>query len=132
MREDQDVASRQEARPQQATTVSHTPGPWMVVCTNPAAKNPHMGWWDVETESGFIVAASLTLADATAVAALPDLMQAAVLLETAEDFNANDCDECGGDGVPELCPKCFPLFDDARVTRRAAIAKASQPSGEPA
>lgn len=51
-----------------------------------------------------------------------DLLQACLLQEAAEDFNANDCDECGGEGVPELCPKCVPLFDDARVARRNAIA----------
>jgi hypothetical protein len=58
------------------------------------------------------------------IAAAPDLLEAARLLEAAEDFNANDCRECEGEGVPELCPQCFPLFDAARVARRAALAKA--------
>lgn len=42
-------------------------------------------------------------------------------LEAAELAHAN-CDECEGEGVPELCEKCFPLFDDARVMRRTALA----------
>lgn len=62
-------------------------------------------------------------ANARLIAAAPDLLEAAVLLEKAEEAHAN-CDECGGEEVPELCPKCFPLFDNARLKRRAAIAKA--------
>jgi hypothetical protein len=58
-----------------------------------------------------------------ALAEKSELLAAAKKLEEAEDFNAN-CDECEGEGVPELCEKCFPLFDDARVMRRIAIAKA--------
>lgn len=53
-----------------------------------------------------------------------ELLGAATLLEKTEEAHAN-CDECGGEEVPELCPKCFPLFDDARLKRRAAIAKAT-------
>jgi hypothetical protein len=56
--------------------------------------------------------------------AAPDLLAAAMKLEEAEAFHAN-CEECEGEGVPELCEKCFPLFDDARCMRRAAIAKAT-------
>ena len=62
-------------------------------------------------------------ANARLIAAAPDLLEAAVALEAAEHAHAN-CDECNGEGMPELCPKCFPLFDDARLKRRAAIAKA--------
>ncbi len=68
-------------------------------------------------------------ANARLIAAAPDLLEAAALLEAAEDFNANDCDECEGQGEPEACPKCFPLFDDARIKRRLAIAKAIGPGG---
>lgn len=53
-----------------------TAGPWIVVNTNPRASNPHMGWWDVEAADGRVVAASLTLADAHAVAAMPALYEA--------------------------------------------------------
>lgn len=62
-------------------------------------------------------------ANARLVVASPDLLEAAKLQEVAEEAWAN-CNECGGEGVPELCAKCFPLFDDARLKRRAAIAKA--------
>jgi hypothetical protein len=56
-------------------------------------------------------------------AAALDLLEAAQLLEAAETANSN-CPECDGEGTPELCPICFPLFDSARVKRRLAIAKA--------
>lgn len=61
--------------------------------------------------------------NARLIAAAPELMEAARLLEVAEAAHTN-CEECEGEGVPELCPECFPLFDNARVARRAAIAKA--------
>lgn len=63
-------------------------------------------------------------ADARLIAAAWELFEAAVLLETAEEAHAN-CEECEGQGVPELCEKCFPMFDDARVKRRTALAKAN-------
>lgn len=62
-------------------------------------------------------------ANARLIAAAPDLLAAALKLEEAEDHHAN-CEECEGEGLPELCRLCFPLFDDARCMRRAAIAKA--------
>lgn len=49
------------------------------------------------------------------------LVKALALQEAAEEAHAN-CDECGGEEVPELCPKCFPLFDDARIARRGILA----------
>lgn len=52
-----------------------------------------------------------------------DLYESARLQEEAETFHAN-CDECDGEGVPELCECCFPKFDDARIARRLALAKA--------
>ena len=61
--------------------------------------------------------------DARLLAAAPDLYEAAAALERAEDAHDN-CPECDGQGVPELCPVCFPIFDDARVKRRSALAKA--------
>jgi len=61
----------------------------------------------------------------SAEAAAADLLEAAEKLERAEDHYHNDCRECEGEGVPELCETCFPLFDDARIARRAAIAKAT-------
>jgi len=58
------------------------------------------------------------------IAAAPALLRAAQLLEAAEIAHAN-CPECGGEGVPEVCEVCFPLFDDARTARRAALEKAA-------
>jgi hypothetical protein len=58
-------------------------------------------------------------------AAYSDLLIAAQLQEAAETQHAN-CEECEGRGVPELCHVCFPFFDDARVKRRLAIAKATR------
>jgi hypothetical protein len=37
-----------------------------------------------------------------------------------DDFHAN-CPECDGELQPELCEKCFPLADDARLQMRAAL-----------
>ena len=51
-----------------------------------------------------------------------DLVKALQLQEDAELAHAN-CEECEGEDIPECCPKCFPLFDDARVARRTILAK---------
>lgn len=58
--------------------------------------------------------------DAQLTVAAHILLLACKALEKAEEANAN-CNECDREGVPELCEKCFPLFDDARVLRRQAI-----------
>ena len=63
-------------------------------------------------------------ANAYLITAAPDLLEACQLLEKAELAHVN-CDECEGEEVPELCAKCFPAYDDARVKRRLAIAKAT-------
>jgi hypothetical protein len=52
------------------------------------------------------------------------LVKALQLQEAAEEAHAN-CDECNGEDVPELCPICFPLFDDARIARRGILAAVS-------
>lgn len=62
-------------------------------------------------------------ANASLIAAAPDLFEAALRLEMAELAHAN-CQECEGEEIPELCPVCFPLFDDARTMRRLALEKA--------
>lgn len=64
------------------------------------------------------------IANAKLIAAAPELFEAARLLEEAELEWAN-CEECGGEGIPELCGACFPKFDDARCLRRVALAKAT-------
>src|ERR1017187_789430 len=48
-------------------------------------------------------------ANARLICAAPDLLEAAQLLEKAE-LGRQDCDECDGEGEPEACGKCFPLF----------------------
>jgi hypothetical protein len=44
-------------------------------------------------------------------------------LQQQEDADAAhvNCDECDGEEIPELCPKCFPRYDDARTRRRAVL-----------
>lgn len=56
-------------------------------------------------------------------AALHEALEAARLLELAEDANSN-CPDCHGEGPPENCETCFPLFDIARLRRRRACALA--------
>lgn len=62
-------------------------------------------------------------ANGRVLAAAFDLLAAARKLEEAEAFHL-DCEECEGEELPEICGHCFPLYDDARVMRRNAIAKA--------
>lgn len=67
-----------------------------------------------------------------AMLAATELLATAEMLEDAEDKRQH-CEECEGEGEPEACGVCFPFFDDARITRRLAIAKAKgakQPAGE--
>jgi hypothetical protein len=71
----------------------------------------------------FMTSDGPTRANARLVAAAPDLLEAAQLLEAAEHAR-QFCEECDGEGEPEACGECFPSFDDARVKRRLAIVKA--------
>jgi signal transduction protein with GAF and PtsI domain len=48
------------------------------------------------------------------------LREALEAAQAAEDHNMN-CEECGGEGEMEACPECFPLADDARLKRWAAL-----------
>jgi hypothetical protein len=52
-----------------------------------------------------------------------ELVKALTLQEDAEEAHA-DCQECGGEEIPELCPECFPLFDEARIARHLLLARA--------
>src|SRR5690242_18512493 len=74
------------------TATPWTPGPWRVVCTNPRAANPNMGWWDVETPNGRVVAASLTLADAHAVATMPALYEALEAIARSTEWSCLEAD----------------------------------------
>ena len=60
-----------------------------------------------------------------AVARINELEAALKLQEAADKAHVN-CDECEGEDTPAACPKCFPLFDDARIARRKALALSSQ------
>lgn len=112
----------------------HTPGKWFV--------DADESDFTVSSDHGQIIARCLDSGDfpcldeeqwahmddearanAILIAAAPDLFEAALRLEMAELAHAN-CEECDGEDIPEICEVCFPLFDDARVMRRNAIAKA--------
>lgn len=115
----------------------HTPGPWLAF--NADYQRPHddallpifvVGPREFHTVAQVRAGSdddglpAQTAANAALIAAAPDLLEAAQLLEKAETQHAN-CEECEGEEVPELCRICFPFFDDARVKRRLAIAKAT-------
>jgi len=96
----------------------YTPGPWKAERGNRGAAHPL--FVTAPNKGSFL---PWNDADALLIAAAPDLLEAAKLLEHAEDIHAN-CDDCEGESVPELCGTCFPYFDDARIKRRKAIDKA--------
>lgn len=104
----------------------HTPGPWAFRQRKGIRvvklKRDH---WEAAHPNGFGVAIIFGNDDSNArlIAAAPELLEAAELLEKAE-HNRQFCDECEDEGEPEACGKCFPAFDDARIKRRLAIAKA--------
>ena len=113
----------------------HTPGPWSVGTIRNYQRREHLEGAAIQTSDVMVaevrgatvingVPMATHIANALLIAAAPDLLEAAELQEEAEEFNANDCTECDGEGVPETCGRCFPKFDAARVARRAAIAKA--------
>lgn len=85
--------------------------------------------WDKDQRSGKLLSAlggTMTnyradvMAVRRALEGPAELIAALKMQEDAELAHAN-CDECEGQEVPELCEKCFPLYDDARVARRAAL-----------
>ena len=99
----------------------HTPGPWF-------ADGPPDNIHILQEACGhiricFLTSDGPTEANANLIAAAPELLEAAELLEKAED-ERQDCEECEGEGEPEACGICFPAFDDARIKRRLAIEKA--------
>lgn len=137
---------------QKSALAAHTPGPWRAI-HEPAHDIADMrdnGGYRIDAngvdqlafvwvlnrrvptdgspqENGPHFGAVQAGANARLIAAAPDLLAAAKRLEEAEEFHAN-CDECEGEEVPECCGKCFTLFDDARIMRRNAIAKAEGPA----
>lgn len=55
---------------------------------------------------------------------LTALLVRALQLQEDADLAHVNCEECDGEDAPELCEKCFPLFDEARIARRAALVTA--------
>ena len=112
-------------------TNKHTKGPWIIdaqtvdkaIAIRGAGDNDGWNYLYAEVQDDDCDPETAK-ANAHLIAAAPELLEAAQSLETAELHRMN-CDECEGDDVPELCATCFPLFDDARLRRRAAIAKAT-------
>lgn len=98
---------------------AHTPGPWPEPEYDNHGNGGFAEWWEIGG-----IARVYQPDDARLIAAAPLLLEAAQLLEAAE-LGRQDCDECEDQGEPEACGKCFPQFDDARVKRRFAIAKAT-------
>ena len=49
--------------------------------------------------------------------------------EEADQFHIN-CEECNGEETPEACARCFPLADDARLMRWAALGLYESPEDE--
>lgn len=115
----------------------HTPGPWNLnsgetYMVRGADEGPvcQPKWLRGRHGLGGRRTNDEVMANARLIAAAPDLLEAAVKLEAAETFHAN-CEECEGEGVPELCAECFPLFDEARILRRIAIAKVTDAPANP-
>jgi hypothetical protein len=112
--------------PQSEAKATHTPGPWGFIPHTPRSIDLLRDHWEVGQVNAPNFGCAIVFgseANARLIAASWDLLQAAQLLENAEAARCG-CDECEDEGEPECCSKCFPLFDDARVKRRLAIAKA--------
>ena len=110
--------------------LKHTPGPWTVEEYGDDETPTLVIHKDSESRICFMATPgshgdpAKIEADAYLIAAAPDLLEAARLLEDAE-LDRDACPECEGEGEPEACGTCFPTFDDARIKRRRAIAKAT-------
>lgn len=99
----------------------HTPGPWEAWMPQTHVAGEERTWSVKGPPSDFMFLREE--ADARLIAAAPELLEACKLLEDADTRHVN-CQDCGGQGVGEVCGNCFIFFDAARLARRAAIAKA--------
>jgi hypothetical protein len=52
----------------------------------------------------------------------PDMLTALLAYEALDNQHAN-CENCEGEVQPELCEKCFPFADRARLQMRAVLKK---------
>lgn len=62
-----------------------------------------------------------TIADMAKAADDIELLQDALKAAERADKRANNCEEHEPEMAPESCGKCFPLADDARTKRWAAL-----------
>ena len=108
----------------------HTPAPWTIYEYGEEDQPTLVIHQDSERRICFMATPgshgdpAIIEANARLICAAHDLLKACQLLEKAE-HDRQFCDECEGEGEPEACGKCFPAFDDARIYRRLAIAKAT-------
>lgn len=116
-----------------------TPGPWKYKPTKYDAtiwaENGNMmvaqlRGWGYLTGKGHLAlglsseeAARIQDANGFLIAAAQELLAACKAQERVDNHIA-ECEDCSDGAFPELCPEGFPLADEARLLRRAAIAKA--------
>lgn len=111
------------------SAAAHTPGSWEIDATSGTGGfeiwgGPiDSGAPQICSDDGDINRIEECKANARLIIAAPDLLAAAKKIEEAEAFHLA-CAECEGHEQPEICGHCFPLYDDARIMRRNAIAKA--------
>jgi hypothetical protein len=115
------------------STAEPTPGLWSLWSNE-------NGGWSIEAGDSAVVCqradwnhrAAESTANGRLFMAARELLAAAKKQEAAEAFHLS-CDACEGNEIPELCEACFPHYDDARIARRNAIAKATiaDPQCEP-
>ena len=106
----------------------HTPGPYrrhdmeqhVIVAGMPGGEvaSTENGFGDRDANRDFFILAANCHND----------MLAALELTERSELEHSNCTECEGEGQAEECDVCFPRADDARLSRRAAIAKATKGS----
>ncbi len=113
------------------TALKHTPGPW----SRRKGKHSLIPEGDIVNSEGDCIALLDSAggmsgpdeirANGILIQFAPDLLAANILQEAAEEHWAN-CEECQDATCPELgCETAFKMADDARISRREAIASAT-------